>query len=54
MSQTGFRNLEEWLRRLHDLHDPLEAFSRLIDSRTDSALQHSDGAKGGARRTIAH
>lgn len=52
MSQPGFWDYEERLRRLSDLGDQLEAFSRVIDFEVfradlEAALSRSDGAKGG-------
>ena len=52
MLQAGFWDFEERLRRLSNLGDRLEAFSRLIDfevfrAELEAALSRSDGAKGG-------
>ena len=52
MSQPGFWDYEERLRRLSDLGDQLEAFSRVIDFEVfrkdlEAALARSDGAEGG-------
>lgn len=52
MSQPGFWDYEERLRRLSDLGDQLEAFSGLIDfevfrAALEAALSRSDGSRGG-------
>jgi IS5 family transposase len=52
MKQHGFFDVEERLRRVSDLGDPLEAMDAVIDFEgfrpaLDEALKRSDGAKGG-------
>ena len=52
VSQPGFWDFENRLRRLSDLGDHLEAFSRVIDFEVfrgdlEAALSRSDGSKGG-------
>ena len=52
MSQPGFWDFEERLRRLSDLGDQLEAFSRVIDFEgfrkdLEAALSRADGSMGG-------
>ena len=52
MSQPGFWDYENRLRRLSDLGDQLEAFSRVIDfevfrAELEAALSRLDGSKGG-------
>ncbi len=48
----GLFDVEERLRRLSDIGDQLEAFSRVVNfemfrPELDTALNYSDGAKGG-------
>ena len=48
----GLFDVEERLRRLSDIGDQLEAFSRVVDfemfrPELDAAVSYSDGAKGG-------
>lgn len=52
MSPPGFWDYEERLRRLSDLDDQLEGFSRVIDLEVfradlEAALSRSDGTKSG-------
>ena len=55
MSQAGFWDFEERLRRWSDLGDQLEAFSRVIDfevfyENLEAALNRSDDTKGDGTR----
>ncbi len=52
MNQRGFFDVDERLKRVSDLGDPLEAMNAVIDFEgfrplLDQALKRSDGAKGG-------
>ena len=52
MKQRGFFDVDERLKRVSDLGDPLEAMAAVIDFEgfrpiLDEALKRSDGAKGG-------
>ena len=52
MKQVGFFDVEERLKRVSDLGDPLEAIGEIIDFEgfrpvLDKALSRSDGSKGG-------
>jgi IS5 family transposase len=52
MKQRGFFDVEERLKRVSDLGDPLEAMAAVIDFEgfrpaLDGALKRSDGSKGG-------
>ncbi|NWG70399.1 MAG: IS5 family transposase [Parvularculaceae bacterium] len=52
MKQRGFFDVEEGLKRVSDLGDPLEAMAGVIDFEgfrplLDQALKRSDGSKGG-------
>ncbi|MFZ5617404.1 MAG: IS5 family transposase [Pseudomonadota bacterium] len=52
MKQRGFFDVDERLKRVSDLGDPLEAMAAVVDFEgfrpiLDAALKRSDGAKGG-------
>lgn len=55
MKQLGFFDLPDHLKRLSEAGDPLEEMARVIDFEAfrpllESALNYSDGSKGGGRR----
>ncbi len=54
--RPGLFDVDERLRRLSDIGDPLEAFAAVVDfemfrPKLVAALRHSDGTKGGRRST---
>jgi transposase, IS5 family len=55
--QPGFFDVDDWLQRLSDLGDQLEAFRATVDfemfrAELMAALAYSDDHKAGARRSI--